>query len=420
MNHWVILPVLGPLLIALALMVWQGRRGRLMVLAAGFAGETALVVWLFRRSLLGGMETYQPGNLLPPAGTVLVLDQLAALMLLVIAALGAAASARCLADPQARNRSDHPALIQIALAGLNGAVLAGGMFTLWSVWALALAALTALAPALRPQALTGAALLLMAVAVSGHLVPTLTLADLAERQAGSLPGQVLLSASFALFFWQPRAAPAALTALFRLVAVAVLSRLILLLPPSPWPLVMALVFAIPVMRQPGQRLQVTLCLLALGGCALGSEAEIAAGLAALCAAAAVALIAPTGDRPPGLVFQALCLTGAAGLMLLATDHWPVRLALLAGIPALALATGLAIRRGPVHRLRPRFLLAATAIIAAIVALGKPAGTHLATIARQLHNRQDYTTAVMGLPENQRLPENRGLPAPTKGMTDAPD
>ena len=340
--------MLGPLLVALALLTWQRRRGQMLVLAAGFGGETALAVWLFGRSLRGGMETYQPGNLLPPLGSVLVLDQLAALMLLGIAVLGAAATGRCLASPQRRN---DPALIQIALAGLNGAVLAGGLFTRWSVWTLGLVALATLIPAMRRQALAGAALLLLALVVWGHLAPTLTLADLAERQAASLPGAVLLSAAFALFLWQPGAGPAALPALGRLVAVAVLARLTLLLPLGPWPVLLALAAALPTLAHSGQRLQVALCLLVVTGFALGSQAEIAAGLWALCLGASVALVAP-GDGRLALVFQALCLTGAAGLMMLATDHWPVRAALLVATPALVLATGLAIRRCPNRPFQP--------------------------------------------------------------------
>ena len=406
--------MLGPLLVALALLNWQSRRGQLVVLAAGFGGEVALAVWLFGRSLKGGMETYQPGNLLPPLGTVLALDQLAALMLLGIAALGAAATAQSFKGPQNPDNRNDPALIQIAFAGLNGAVLAGGLFTLWSVWALGLVAMAALAPSMRRQALAGAALLLSAMVVWGPLAPTLTLADLAERQAGSLPGGVLLSAAFALFLWQPAVGPAALPALCRLVAVAVLARLTLLLPLGPWPVLLALAAALPTLAQSGQRLQVALCLLVLTGFALGSPAEITAGLWALGLAFAVALVAMPDSGRLALVFQALCLTAAAGLMMLATDHWPVRAALLVGTPALILATGLAIRRCPKRPFQPVAALATAAMVAAIVVFAEPAGTHLASVARQLHNRQTYTTAVMGLPANP------GPAAPTKGLPDAAD
>ena len=414
MNHWVILPMLGPLLVVLALLNWRERRGQLGVLVTGFGGETALAVWLFGRSLRGGMEIYQPGNLLPPLGAVLVLDQLAALMLLGSAALGAAATAQSFKGPQNPDNRNDPALIQIALAGLNGAVLAGGLFTLWSVWALGLVAVAALAPSMRRQALAGAALLLSAVVVWGPLAPTLTIADLAERQAGSLPGAVLLSAAFALFLWQPGAGPAALPALGRLVAVAVLARLTLLLPLGPWPVLLALAAALPTLAQSGQRLQVALCLLVLTGFALGSQAEITAGLWALGLAFAVALVAGPDSGRLALAFQALCLTVAAGLMMLATDHWPVRVALLTGTPALILATGVAIRRCPVRPIQPVAALATAAMVAAFVVFAEPAGTHLASVARQLHNRQTYTTAVMGLPANP------GPPAPTKGLPDAAD
>jgi len=396
-NHWVIAPVLGPMLVALALLMAGRPALQRLIVATGIVLETALVLWLFWRSLNPGIETYLPGNLLPPDGTVLVLDKLAALLLLLVAVLGAGATLRFTLQGGARTAPQGLALMQLVVAGLNGAVLAGELASLWALWALALAATAALAPQHWQRMVAGALVLLVAVALMCHGNASGTLADLAERGAGSGIAGLALCAAFAFLIGTAPGQPPLLGCAVGLAATGLLARIATLMPVDHWLMPLALpVVALSIWRR-SSLAQTGLCAIALTGFAQGTEAATVAGLWAFVAGFVAAQAAILGDRPLALVVQCLCALAAAGLMLLATDLWMVKAAMLVAAPALVLTTGYRVARCPPVRFQPLALCAVLALAAGFALHADRIGTQLAGIAAQLHQPGIYITAVMGLP-----------------------
>jgi multicomponent K+:H+ antiporter subunit D len=240
-----ILPIVLPLL-AGALMLAVERFAPRARNALGLTATGALVVLaacLLREADRGTVDIYLVGNWAAPFGITLVLDRLAALMLLLTAGLALVALVYACSGWVDRSTNFHP-FFQFQLAGLNGAFLTGDLFNLFVFFELLLIASYGLllqragGQALRNGFhyvvinLAGSSLFLIAVSLLYGVTGTLNLADLAQRIAGVPDGDrglvhaalLLLLVVFAIKaavlpfgFWLPetyRIAPAPVAALF--------------------------------------------------------------------------------------------------------------------------------------------------------------------------------------------------------------
>lgn len=230
--HWLIAPVLLPALVAAGLLLV--RPARAIERAVSIAGALALLVLTLALLVLadeGATLVYALGRWRPPFGIALVLDRLAALMLVVTAVLALAASIAMCTREDDRGPFLHP-LLHFQLMGLNGAFLTGDLFNLFVFFEVLLVASYGLL--LHGQTgnrlraglhyvvvnLVGSFLFLIAVAVLYAMTGTLNLADLAARlpllpdtdRALAHSGALLLlvvfalkAALFPLFLWLPPA-----------------------------------------------------------------------------------------------------------------------------------------------------------------------------------------------------------------------
>ncbi len=263
--HWLIVPIVLPLLVA-ALQLLVGEKRRRTLLALSFAACTMLVV-AATVLLLGVAEAgtqavvYRIGDWPARFGIVLVADRLSALMLLLGSVLTLAVLPYALGHWQHRGSHFQP-LLQLLLMGLNGAFLTGDLFNLFVFFEVLLAASYGLAlhgsGARRVSAglhyiavnLTASMLFLLGVGLIFGVTGTLNMAALAALipQLGAptvgllhigaaLLGMAFLikTAMWPLGFWLPRtyaAATPAVAAVFALmtkVGIYVLLRLSLLL-----------------------------------------------------------------------------------------------------------------------------------------------------------------------------------------------
>ena len=243
-QHAPLLPILIPFVAALwQLLVrlpGQRRIGRGACLLGVLAG-----IWLLSLADEGNVRLYALGDWPPPFGIVLVVDRLAALMILLTALLAGVCLHYACAGSDAHGRHFHP-LFQLQLVGLYGAFLTGDLFNLFvffEIMLLASYALLALGGGLpRTRAgmvyvvinLLGSSLFLMALGTLYGALGTLNLADVAWRIAQ--PGHadtltrlalsllvavfVLKAALLPLSFWLPQtyaAAPPPVAALFAIM-----------------------------------------------------------------------------------------------------------------------------------------------------------------------------------------------------------
>ena len=236
MNHWVVMPVVLPALTAALLVLlrpslrWQ-RLGSLAVCAAlvGLAG------WLVALASSGEHQVYALGNWPAPFGIVLVLDRLAALMLLLSAVIAFCSLLYAMRGRDAEGSHFH-ALFLFQLMGINGAFLTGDLFNLFVFFEVLLIASYCLLlhggktgqllPGLHYVAInfTGSFLFLIGVSLLYAVTGTLNMADMAQKVAAApaadaaliRAGALLLllvfaikAALFPLYFWLPRAYSAA-------------------------------------------------------------------------------------------------------------------------------------------------------------------------------------------------------------------
>ncbi len=246
MNSWIAAPVVLPALLA-ALMVLALRRNLAAQRALSLAGTAALVLiaaGLIAAAATGAPQVYALGDWPAPFGIVLVLDRLAALMLLLTALLALCVLVYATGTGWDARGAHFHALFQFQLAGLGGAFLTGDAFNLFVFFEVLLIASYGLmvhgGGADRAAAgvryvvvnLAGSALFLFALGTLYALTGTLNMADLPQRVAALPPGDaallrvgaVLLMLVFALkaalvplHFWLPgayAAAPAPVAALF--------------------------------------------------------------------------------------------------------------------------------------------------------------------------------------------------------------
>jgi len=248
MNHWIILPILLPAMVAplIALTVRDD-----IVLCRVFSVASTVLLLLLGGILMGTtaaepVQTYNLGNWLAPFGIVLVLDRLSAMLLLLTAVLGLAVVLYAINGWDRAGRHFHP-LFQLQLMGINGAFLTGDLFNLFVFFEVLLIASYGLmvhagGPA-RMKAgvqyvainLVGSSVFLVAVGLIYSVTGTLNMAHLslevgrvsAEDRALLEVGGLLLLLVFAvkaalvpLHFWLPGTyanAPAPVAALFAIM-----------------------------------------------------------------------------------------------------------------------------------------------------------------------------------------------------------
>jgi multicomponent K+:H+ antiporter subunit D len=204
-THLAVLPVLLPASAAVLLLVLgdgggasspRGSEARLRVARAVALGTTAIglavALALASDAADGVLRVYRVGDWLPPFGIALVVDRLAALMLLLTSAVALPVLVYACGGWDAKGRHFH-VLLQFQLMGLNGAFVTGDLFNLFVFFEVLLIASYALmlhglgAPRLRAGVhyvvlnLAASALFLIGVALVYAVTGTLNLADLALR-----------------------------------------------------------------------------------------------------------------------------------------------------------------------------------------------------------------------------------------------
>lgn len=245
MNHWLTAPVLIPLLGGI-LQAFMGYAP--ISLRRTLALATTVLILVSTIVLLvladdGSYRMYAFGNWQPPFGIVLVLDRLAALMLVMTAVLALFCHIFAIGGADEGNRQFH-ALFLFQLMGLNIAFLTGDLFNLFVAFEVLLIASYGLlmhgggtvrtVPGLHYVVLNlvGSAVFLISVGMIYSVTGTLNMADLAVKipqvtgenvnivKAGGMMLLVvfgLKAAILPLCFWLPRAyakATAPVAALF--------------------------------------------------------------------------------------------------------------------------------------------------------------------------------------------------------------
>ncbi|WP_353414523.1 monovalent cation/H+ antiporter subunit D [Brucella sp. NBRC 12953] len=213
-SHLIVAPILLPLVTAALLLMFDERKRKLKM-AINSISIIGLIVIAF--TLLGvasdkapAADVYLIGNWPAPFGIVLVLDRLAALMLVLTSVLAMAALSFALAHWHKASPNFHT-IFQLLLMGLNGAFLTGDLFNLFVFFEVMLAASYGLAlhgsgPA-RVKAgmhyiavnLVASSLFLIGVSLIYGVTGTLNMADLAQKIAQVTPeDRMLLEAGAAI------------------------------------------------------------------------------------------------------------------------------------------------------------------------------------------------------------------------------
>jgi multicomponent K+:H+ antiporter subunit D len=197
-EHLIIAPILIPLIAGALMLFYEDRQRRAKRVISFIAVGTLVVVAHDLMNLAqsgdngGTIGVYLLGNWPPPFAIVLVLDRLAAMMLLLTSVLALAAMIFATARWDRRGQNFH-SLFMFLLMGLNGAFLTGDLFNLFVFFEVMLAASYGLAlhgsEALRVRAslhyiainLAASLLFLIGVSLIYGVTGTLNMADLAAR-----------------------------------------------------------------------------------------------------------------------------------------------------------------------------------------------------------------------------------------------
>ena len=249
MNHWIVLPIVLPALVApFIIMVLRFHLDlqRIFSVAATVA-LAGISLWLMYRASGGDITVYELGDWPAPFGIVLVLDRLSALMTVLTAFLALAVLFYAIWSGWDERGWHFHALFQFQLMGVMGAFLTGDAFNLFVFFEVLLIASYGLmihgggGKRLRAGTqyviynLVGSTLFLFALGTLYAVTGTLNMADLAVK-VGQLPadqtallrvGAVMLLLVFAvkaavlpLHFWLPASyanAPAPVAALFAIM-----------------------------------------------------------------------------------------------------------------------------------------------------------------------------------------------------------
>lgn len=249
MNHWIMAPLLLPPLVG-AVMIMSMRHHLALERIFSVASISLLLAinaFLLTHTSSGAIEAYEIGAWPAPFGIVVVLDRLAAIMIVLTSVIALAVVLYAIgSDWDKRGRHFH-ALLQFQLMGLFGAFLTGDLFNLFVFFEVLLIASYGLmihgGGRRRLQAgmqyvvynLLGSTLFLFALGTIYAVTGTLNMADLAVR-VGEMPpdstslvrvAAVLLLLVFAvkaaavpLHFWLPATyaeAPGPVAALFAIM-----------------------------------------------------------------------------------------------------------------------------------------------------------------------------------------------------------
>ena len=225
--HLPILPVVLPLFAGIALLA---LRNAPLALQRGLSLAATLALIPLAFALIGSAAdgthlVYQLGDWMAPYGIVLVVDRLAAWMLLTTALLAIFALLYALNGIDREGRHFH-VLFQLQLFGLNGAFLTGDLFNLFVFFEILLLASYGLllhgGGRLRVKAglhyvvinLVGSTLFLFAVGTLYGVTGTLNMADLAVKIAAAPAENAALLQSAALLLFGVFALKAALLPLY--------------------------------------------------------------------------------------------------------------------------------------------------------------------------------------------------------------
>ncbi|MDB5999308.1 MAG: cation:proton antiporter [Rhizobacter sp.] len=136
MNHWIVVPILLPLLTAAVMLLLGEKRRHIKAIvnvvstAIGLGVAIGLLHWVDSTNTVGTIGVYLPGNWEAPFGIVLAVDRLSALMLVLAGMVGLGAVLFSLARWDRAGVHFHP-LFQIQLMGLYGAFLTADLFNLF-------------------------------------------------------------------------------------------------------------------------------------------------------------------------------------------------------------------------------------------------------------------------------------------------
>jgi multicomponent K+:H+ antiporter subunit D len=211
MTHLPILPVLIPAFAGVLMLLagWYRLRTHRIIALVSVLAQLVVAILLVQRAATGEISVYALGEWPAPFGIALVIDRLAALMLLLVAliALPVVRYASCGWD--AHGKHFH-ALMQFQLMGLGGAFATGDLFNLFVFFEILLIASYCLllhglgAERLRAGIhyvvlnLAASALFLIGVALIYNATGTLNMADIALRTAQLGPAEATLARAGAL------------------------------------------------------------------------------------------------------------------------------------------------------------------------------------------------------------------------------
>ncbi|WP_438971306.1 monovalent cation/H+ antiporter subunit D [Methylophaga sp.] len=244
-----ILPVLLPLIAGFSVLFARVSGLKLQRIFSLIFTLGLLILTLFTLNIAsdGNHQVYLLGNWSAPFGIVLVMDQLAALMLLLTAILALFALIYAISQRLDEKGQHFHVLYQLQLFGINGAFLTGDLFNLFVFFEVLLLASYGLllhgGGRFRTKGglhyvvinLVGSALFLFAVGTLYGILGTLNIADLASKMAtvgpedqGIVSAAALLllvvfgikAAIFPLYLWLPGAyahTSAAVAALFAIM-----------------------------------------------------------------------------------------------------------------------------------------------------------------------------------------------------------
>jgi multicomponent K+:H+ antiporter subunit D len=246
--HLMIAPVAIPALAAPLALIAMRRRRRVGVAISliGCAAMLAAALTLLALVQDDAIRVYAIGGWPAPFGIVLVLDRLAAAMLLLAAILASVVMIHAVVTGADRKGWHFHPLFQFQMLGINGAFLTGDLFNLFVFFEVLLIASYGLMlhgqGALRMKAgvayvvinILGSAIFLIALGLLYGLTGTLNMADLARRVAAlgvadqgmiRIAGLLLLSvfalkaAVVPLHLWLPRTYAAAMPVVAALFAI---------------------------------------------------------------------------------------------------------------------------------------------------------------------------------------------------------
>jgi multicomponent K+:H+ antiporter subunit D len=268
MNHWIIVPVVLPALLA-PIIAFVMRHDIVLARSFSLAGTTILATVALGLTVLaadGATHVYELGNWPAPFGIVLVLDRLSAMMLLLTSLLALIVQIYAVGTGWDRRGHHFHSLFQFQLMGICGAFLTGDAFNLFVFFEVLLIASYGLMihgggkERLRAglqyvvMNLAGSTLFLFALGTIYATTGTLNIADIAVRMQeipstdaalARVAAMLLLivfavkAALFPVQFWLPGTytnAPAPVAALFAIMtkvgAYAILRFYTVIFPPQ--------------------------------------------------------------------------------------------------------------------------------------------------------------------------------------------